>query len=42
MDSLVKKLKAANEAYRNTDKLLMTDEEYEESEFYDEDNGYGY
>ena len=29
MDSLVKKLKAANEAYRNTDKLLMTDEEYD-------------
>lgn len=26
---LLKKLKAANEAYRNTDKLLMTDEEYD-------------
>jgi len=29
MDSLVKKLKAANNAYRNTDTLLMTDEEYD-------------
>ena len=29
MDSLVKKLKAANDAYRNTDKLLMTDDEYD-------------
>lgn len=29
MESLVKKLKAANDAYRNTDKLLMTDDEYD-------------
>ena len=29
MDSLVKKLKAANNAYRNTGELLMTDEEYD-------------
>ena len=29
MDLLVKKLKAANDAYRNTDKLLMTDDEYD-------------
>jgi len=29
MALLVKKLQAANEAYRNTDKLLMTDEEYD-------------
>lgn len=30
VDSLVKKLTAANLAYRNTEKLLMTDEEYDE------------
>ena len=29
METLVKKLKAANEAYRNTDTLLMTDDEYD-------------
>jgi len=29
MDILLKKLQAANEAYRNTDKLLMTDDEYD-------------
>jgi NAD-dependent DNA ligase len=30
LDALVKKLTAANLAYRNTEKLLMTDEEYDE------------
>ena len=30
VDALVKKLTAANLAYRNTEKLLMTDEEYDE------------
>lgn len=30
LDILVKRLTAANIAYRNTDKLLMTDEEYDE------------
>ena len=30
LESLVKKLTAANLAYRNTEKLLMTDEEYDE------------
>jgi len=28
--------------FEDSDEYMMTDEEYEESEFYDEDNGYGY
>ena len=30
LEALVKRLTAANIAYRNTEKLLMTDEEYDE------------
>jgi hypothetical protein len=30
------------ELFEDSDEYMMTEEEYEESEFYDEDNGYGY
>lgn len=28
--------------FEDSDEYMMTEEEYEDSEFYDEDNGYGY
>ena len=28
--------------FEDSDEYMMTEEEYEESEFYDRDNGYGY